>query len=74
MKCARQRTVSNEVLQRTSKDIKFILHLALVIYLLFFYFSVVLVVRREKALKIKDFPGNRVGNGIATKWTTGSYF
>jgi len=57
-------TKSGNGLQKTSNSFSIWL---LVIYLLFFYLSVVLVVRKEKALEIKVFPGNRVGNGIATK-------
>ena len=57
-------TKSGNGLQKTSNTFSIYL---LIIYLLFFYFSVVLVVRREKALEIKVFPGNWVGNGIATK-------
>jgi len=64
-------TKSGNGLQKTSNSFSIWL---LVIYLLFFYFSVVLVVGVEKALEIKAFPGNRVGNGIAIKWATGCHF
>ena len=60
-------TKSGNGLQKTSNSFSIWL---LVIYLLFFYLSVVLVVRKEKALEIKVFPGNRVGNGTATKQAT----
>jgi hypothetical protein len=60
----RSATKSGNGLQKTPKSFS---TWFLVIYLLFFNYFVVLVVRREKALEIKVFPGNRVGNGIATK-------
>ena len=48
------------------------------LFILFFYFSVVLVVIVEKSPEIRDFPGlmpcNRLGNGIATWDVTGCPF
>ena len=78
MKIARQRvsaTKSGNGLQKTLQTISIWRWL---LFILFFYFSVVLVVIVEKSPEIRDFPGlmpcNRLGNGIATVDVTGCPF
>jgi hypothetical protein len=70
MKCARQRTVSNEVRQRASEDLKFILHLALGYLFTFLLFFCCFGCQKGKSIENKGFlrqPGwqrdsNKVGN------------
>ncbi|WP_207666215.1 hypothetical protein, partial [Blautia sp. AM47-4] len=74
MKIARQRvsaTKSGNGLQKTLQTIS-VWHYLL--FILFFYFSVVLVVIREKSPQYGISPGNRLGNGIATGGATGCPF
>lgn len=78
MKTAKQRvsaTKSGNGLQKTLQTISFWHYL---LFILFFYFSVVLVVIRKKSPEIRDFPGlmpcNRLCNGIATGGATGCHF
>ena len=74
MKIARQRvsaTKSGNGLQKTLQTIS-IWHYLL--FILFFYFSVVLVVIEEKSPEIRDFPGLMPCNGIATEGATGYHF
>jgi hypothetical protein len=77
MKCARQRTVSNEVRQRTSKDLKYILHLAFGYLFTFLLFFCCFGCQKEKSVGNQGFsrqPGrqrdcNKEGNGLSfSEW------
>jgi hypothetical protein len=75
MKYARQERVGNEVRQRASKNLENNLCLAVGLFITFsFIFLLLWLSEGRKARSYGLFPGNRLGNGIATGSATGCDF